>query len=59
MLIILIKKGELVQKTFNGFLARVFQHELDHLEGIVFLDRVETSKDLITENEFQKIILSK
>lgn len=53
------EKGELVQKTFNGFLARVFQHELDHLEGIVFLDRMETSKDLITENEFQKIILSK
>lgn len=25
----------------NGLLARVFQHELDHLNGIVFIDKVE------------------
>jgi peptide deformylase len=25
----------------EGWLARIFQHELDHLEGVLFLDRVE------------------
>lgn len=32
--------GELVEKrsTFNDFHARVFQHELDHLDGILFTD---------------------
>jgi peptide deformylase len=25
----------------EGWLARIFQHELDHLEGILFLDKVE------------------
>jgi peptide deformylase len=26
----------------EGFLATVFQHELDHLDGVLFVDRVET-----------------
>ncbi len=46
----------LVESEYNGFLARVFQHEVDHLDGTVFLDRVETTHDLVTEHEWQKII---
>ena len=38
-------------------MARIFQHEYDHLEGIVFLDRVESTTDLITEDEYQKQII--
>jgi peptide deformylase len=26
--------------TFSGFEARAVQHELDHLDGLLFLDRV-------------------
>jgi len=44
------------QKRFTGFIARIFQHEYDHLKGIVFLDRIKNSKDLITESEYQKLI---
>lgn len=36
------------------FPARVFQHEFDHLEGMVYLDRVETNRDIISETEFFK-----
>ena len=43
------------EKIFDGFIARVFQHEYDHIDGIVFLDRAD-SKDLIMEKEYQKII---
>jgi len=43
-------------KTFNGFIARIFQHEYDHLEGIVFLDRLVDFKETITEKEYQKIM---
>ena len=32
------------------------QHELDHLNGIVFLERLESSQDLYTEQEYQEII---
>ena len=48
--------GVLMEKEYEGFLARVFQHEVDHLDGLVFLDRVEATKDLVTEKEWQRII---
>jgi peptide deformylase len=34
--------------------ARIFQHEDDHLRGIVFLDRLESTRDVVTEKEYQK-----
>jgi peptide deformylase len=30
----------------NGYLARVFQHEIDHLDGVLFTDRVEDKDTL-------------
>ncbi|VEP15892.1 Peptide deformylase 2 [Hyella patelloides LEGE 07179] len=49
--------GERKQRVLTDFVARIFQHELDHLDGILFIDRVQTIKDLYTEEEYQKIIL--
>lgn len=31
----------------SGFEARVIQHEIDHLDGVLFIDRVLSSKDLV------------
>ena len=31
--------GMLVTKKFDGLTARTFQHELDHLDGILFFNR--------------------
>lgn len=33
--------GNLVQRPLHGFLARVVQHEFDHLAGILFFDRID------------------
>jgi len=33
-------KGEKVRIDTGGLLARVLQHEIDHLDGILFIDRV-------------------
>ncbi len=33
--------GEPVRVRAEGFLARIFQHEVDHLNGLVFLDRIK------------------
>jgi peptide deformylase len=33
--------GEIVQFEAEGLLAQVFQHEVDHLNGLVYLDRLE------------------
>ncbi|HSH52381.1 MAG TPA: peptide deformylase [Bacteroidales bacterium] len=50
------RNGERVKKQFDGFVARIFQHEFDHIEGIMFLERIESTKDLVTEKEYQRII---
>jgi peptide deformylase len=34
-------EGQPVRITATDFLARVFQHEIDHTNGIVFVDRVD------------------
>jgi peptide deformylase len=47
--------GDLVQQELTGFVARIFQHELDHLDGILFPDRVQNPRELITEAEYLKI----
>ncbi|HLO88351.1 MAG TPA: peptide deformylase [Nostocaceae cyanobacterium] len=50
------RHGQLQKQELTDFVARIFQHEYDHLEGMVFLDRVESNQDLITEQEYQKMI---
>lgn len=50
------QEGVRKKKTLKTFLARIFQHEYDHLEGRVYLDRLESMKDLMTEKEFQKMV---
>jgi peptide deformylase len=39
-------EGRPVRITATDFLARVFQHEIDHTNGIVFVDRVEDPRKL-------------
>ena len=48
--------GELIRQELTDFVARIFQHELDHLDGILFPDRVPNLTDLITEAEYLKIV---
>lgn len=33
-------QGEVIETTFEGFPARIVQHEVDHLDGILFVERV-------------------
>jgi peptide deformylase len=37
-------KGDLIEAKFDGYLSKCFQHELDHLDGICFVDRVSQLK---------------
>ena len=39
--------GQPQQITATGFEARVILHEIDHLDGILFIDRIVSGKDLI------------
>lgn len=49
------QQNDLVEAKLDGFVARVFQHEFDHLEGIVYLDRIEDNRDIFAESEYFKI----
>lgn len=51
------RDGQRYQQELTDFVARIFQHELDHLDGILFIDRVEDLQDLITEQEYQERIV--
>lgn len=35
-------EGDVMETTFEGFPARIVQHEVDHLNGILFVDRLTT-----------------
>jgi peptide deformylase len=50
------EQGNEQTADLNDFVARVFQHEFDHLEGKVFLDRVETNQDIFAESEYLKLL---
>ncbi|WP_427161512.1 peptide deformylase [Aliinostoc sp. HNIBRCY26] len=51
------RDGKLQTLELTDFVARIFQHEYDHLNGIVFLDRVESNLDIVTEAEYQKNVV--
>jgi peptide deformylase len=36
------RHGKQIRLRAEGFMARVFQHEIDHLDGTLFVDRVES-----------------
>ena len=48
-------QGEPLQYQMEGFEARALQHELDHLEGMLFIDRVVSRRtDLFRRKVYQK-----
>jgi len=48
--------GEAKQEILTDFVARIFQHELDHLDGILFTDRITGADNLYTEAEYRREI---
>jgi len=49
------RHGNTTTTVFHDFIARIFQHEYDHLEGKVFLDHVESTLELVSEAEYLKL----
>ena len=51
--------GEIKEVEYEGFPARVFQHEFDHLQGLLFIDHLKSLNDLVTEQEYQRRLTDK
>jgi len=43
--------GKLLNMEVGGFPARVIQHEADHLEGVLFIDRTDKIYEIVPEDE--------
>lgn len=50
------ENGEKITQTFNGILARVIQHEYDHLEGKLFIDYLSPFKKRLIQNRIGDIL---
>ena len=51
------EKGQKIKKEVKGFTARDIQHECDHLDGIVFLERVKEHNGFATKGMINKFNL--
>lgn len=47
-------KGNELRYEAEGFLARAFQHEMDHLNGVLFWDNLSKVKRDILQRKFKK-----
>lgn len=49
-------RGEAQLLELEGFLATVFQHEFDHLDGKLYIDLITDSTKLVFETEYERYI---
>jgi peptide deformylase len=40
------QQGEVLEQEYSGFVARIIQHEIDHLNGVLFVDRAESTQSI-------------
>jgi len=49
-------KGEPLSFAAEGYFARVIQHELDHLNGTLFIDRISSLKRTLYKKKLKKML---
>jgi peptide deformylase len=52
------RRGRPFATEADGFFARVIQHECDHLDGRVYLDRMQDMSSLSFLDEFERFVLA-
>jgi peptide deformylase len=52
-------EAETHEADFDGFMAHVIQHEVDHLNGVLYVDRIKDTKSIMTMREYKKQFLTK
>ncbi len=50
-------RGEEQNHELEGFLATVFQHEFDHLDGKLYIDHITDLTKLVFETEYERYVL--
>lgn len=49
------ENGQKFEHTATGLLARVVQHEMDHLDGVLFPEKISDMKKIMSKEEYIKI----
>lgn len=47
--------GDIIEARFDGYLSKCFQHELDHLDGVCFVDKVSQMKLNLAMKKLRKL----
>ncbi|MCB8945165.1 MAG: peptide deformylase [Ardenticatenaceae bacterium] len=47
------RNGRKIRLRLSGWTARIFQHEIDHLNGVLYIDKLTAKENFWTEEEFQ------
>lgn len=53
------ENGELLEKEFNGLVARIIQHEYEHLDGRMFVDNLTPLKKAVLKRQLNDIASGK
>ncbi len=48
------RHGKPIKLRLNGWTARIFQHEIDHLNGVLYIDKLTAPENFWTEEEFRQ-----
>jgi peptide deformylase len=51
------REGKRIVEKIRGLWAQIFQHEVDHLNGILYVDRVKRSRSFMAVSEYKKRVL--
>jgi peptide deformylase len=49
-------EGQPLHREFSGFLSRIVQHEYDHLEGILLVDRMSPADKLKNKVALEELV---
>jgi peptide deformylase len=47
--------GKEIRKEYEGFMARVIQHEMDHLDGTLIINRISSLKKQFVKKEVRRL----
>lgn len=50
------RHGKKIKLRLTGWTARIFQHEIDHLNGVLYIDKLTDPKNFWTDEEFQQML---
>lgn len=49
------RHGKQIKLRLTGWTARIFQHEIDHLNGVLFIDKLTAKENFWTDEEFREM----